>query len=61
MTTHTRGSMPGTERSFGLSVGAVLCVIAAALLWRGTPDPRRNRRRHRRVADAAAALRRRRC
>lgn len=23
------------ERSFGLSVGAVLCVIAAALVWRG--------------------------
>jgi hypothetical protein len=23
------------ERSFGLSVGAVLCLIAAALLWRG--------------------------
>jgi hypothetical protein len=27
----------GTERSFGLSVGGVLCVIAAALLWRGRP------------------------
>ena len=23
------------ERSFGISVGAVLCVIAAVLLWRG--------------------------
>src|SRR5258706_6404661 len=23
------------ERSFGVSVGAVLCVIAAALVWRG--------------------------
>jgi hypothetical protein len=27
--------LPGTERSFGLSVGGVLCVIAALLLWRG--------------------------
>jgi|SRR5581483_3137939 len=27
--------LPGTERSFGLSVGGVLCLIAAALLWRG--------------------------
>ena len=27
--------VPGTERSFGLSVGGVLCLIAAALLWRG--------------------------
>jgi Na+/proline symporter len=27
----------GTERSFGLSVGGVLCVIAAALFWRGRP------------------------
>jgi hypothetical protein len=25
------------ERSFGLSVGAVLCVIAAGLVWRGRP------------------------
>ena len=24
----------GTDRSFGLSVGTVLCVIAAALFWR---------------------------
>ena len=32
MTTKT---LPGTERSFGLSVGGVLCVIAALLLWRG--------------------------
>src|SRR5262245_64274907 len=30
-------SLPGTDRSFGLSVGAVLCVIAAALIWRGHP------------------------
>jgi hypothetical protein len=29
--------MPGTERSFGLSVGGVLCAIAAVLLWRGRP------------------------
>jgi hypothetical protein len=29
--------LPGTERSFGLSVGAVLCVIAAALFWRRHP------------------------
>jgi hypothetical protein len=28
---------PGTERSFGLSVGGVLCAIAAALVWRGRP------------------------
>jgi saxitoxin biosynthesis operon SxtJ-like protein len=27
----------GTERSFGLSVGTVLCVIAAAFVWRGRP------------------------
>ena len=33
----TKGKLPGTERSFGLSVGAVLCVIAAALVWRGHP------------------------
>ena len=26
---------PRRERSFGLSVGAVLCVIALALAWRG--------------------------
>jgi saxitoxin biosynthesis operon SxtJ-like protein len=30
-------TLPGTERSFGLSVGTVLCVIAAALVWRGRP------------------------
>jgi putative exporter of polyketide antibiotics len=29
--------MPGTERSFGFSVGGVLCAIAAALFWRGRP------------------------
>ena len=29
--------MPGTERSFGLSVGTVVCLIAAALFWRGRP------------------------
>jgi saxitoxin biosynthesis operon SxtJ-like protein len=28
-------ALPGTERSFGLSVGAVLSVIAALLFWRG--------------------------
>ena len=28
-------AMPGTERSFGLSVGGVLAVIAALLVWRG--------------------------
>jgi Saxitoxin biosynthesis operon protein SxtJ len=28
---------PGTERSFGLSVGSVLCVLATALFWRGRP------------------------
>jgi hypothetical protein len=26
------------ERSFGISVGAVLCVIALALVWRGRPQ-----------------------
>jgi hypothetical protein len=26
--------LPGTDRSFGASVGGVLCVIAAALWWR---------------------------
>jgi hypothetical protein len=36
VTTTGRG-MPGTERSFGLSVGAVLCLIAAALFWRARP------------------------
>jgi len=30
-------TLPGTNRSFGLSVGAFLCVIAAALVWRGHP------------------------
>jgi hypothetical protein len=30
-------TMPGTERSFGLSVGGVLCVLAAALYWLGRP------------------------
>ena len=29
--------LPGTERSFGLSVGAVLVAIAALLIWRGRP------------------------
>ena len=28
---------PATNRSFGLSVGTVLCVIAAALFWRHRP------------------------
>ena len=28
---------PGTERSFGLSVGGVLAVIAALLIWRDRP------------------------
>ena len=40
MSGELRGRMaaPGAmERSFGLSVGAVLCVIAGALLWRGRP------------------------
>jgi hypothetical protein len=38
-TTNTSRSaaLPGTDRSFGLSVGAVLCVIAAALIWRRHP------------------------
>jgi hypothetical protein len=30
-------ALPGTNRSFGLSVGAFLCVIAAALVWRRHP------------------------
>src|SRR5262245_66691804 len=29
--------LPGSERSFGLSVGAVLCVLAAGLYWRHHP------------------------
>jgi len=32
-----RRDLPGTERSFGLSVGAVLCVLAAGLYWRHHP------------------------
>ena len=32
-----KSNMPGTERSFGFSVGGVLCVLAAALVWRGRP------------------------
>jgi hypothetical protein len=27
--------VPNRERSFGISVGAVLCVIAIVLMWRG--------------------------
>jgi hypothetical protein len=30
-------ALPGTERSFGLSVGAVLVVIGALLVWRDRP------------------------
>lgn len=30
-----RRTPPNRERSFGISVGAVLLVIAAALIWRG--------------------------
>jgi Saxitoxin biosynthesis operon protein SxtJ len=30
-----RAVLPGTERSFGLAVGAVLCALAAGLFWRG--------------------------
>jgi hypothetical protein len=33
--TTTTKALPGTERSFGLSVGGVLLVIAALLWWRG--------------------------
>ena len=29
------GKPGGSERSFGLSVGGFLCIIAALLLWRG--------------------------
>jgi hypothetical protein len=32
-----RADLPGSERSFGLTVGAVLCVVAALLFWRGRP------------------------
>jgi hypothetical protein len=28
---------PNPERSFGTTVGGVLCLIAAALVWRGRP------------------------
>jgi multisubunit Na+/H+ antiporter MnhG subunit len=31
----TTRRQPNRERSFGISVGAVLCLIAAALAWRG--------------------------
>jgi hypothetical protein len=34
MTGGKQRALPGTERSFGLSVGGVLCAIAAALFWR---------------------------
>jgi hypothetical protein len=37
MTPTGHATMPGTERSFGVSVGGVLCVLAAALFWRGRP------------------------
>ena len=37
MTAGHEQRLPGTERSFGLSVGAMLCAIAAALFWRGRP------------------------
>jgi len=37
MTPSAHATMPGTERSFGVSVGGVLCVLAAALFWRGRP------------------------
>ena len=36
MTQH-RQALPGTERSFGLSVGAMLAVLAAVLIWRDRP------------------------
>jgi hypothetical protein len=29
------GALPGSERSFGFTVGAVLCVLAAVFFWRG--------------------------
>jgi Saxitoxin biosynthesis operon protein SxtJ len=35
VTGHKQPRLPGTERSFGLSVGGFLCLIAAALWWRG--------------------------
>jgi hypothetical protein len=31
----TRPGGPNRERSFGMSVGAVLCVLAVAIAWRG--------------------------
>ena len=37
MTPSAHATMPGTERSFGVSVGGVLCVLAVALFWRGRP------------------------
>ena len=37
MTPSAHATVPGTERSFGVSVGGVLCVLAAALFWRGRP------------------------
>src|SRR5436190_15004449 len=37
MTMRREDVFPGTERSFGLSVGGVLAVIAALLIWRDRP------------------------
>jgi saxitoxin biosynthesis operon SxtJ-like protein len=37
MRPHDGAAIPGSERSFGLLVGTVLCLIAALLFWRGRP------------------------
>jgi hypothetical protein len=38
LTTATdRPTLPGSERSFGITVGFVLCVIAGLLFWRSRP------------------------
>ena len=30
-------AIPGSERSFGFTVGTVLCLLAAVFFWRGRP------------------------
>ena len=49
------------ERSFGISVGGVLCVIAAVPVVARPHRPRRNRRRHRRRSCWSSARFTRRC
>jgi hypothetical protein len=37
MVAHVKNGVGNPERSFGVSVGAALCVLALVLLWRGRP------------------------